>query len=247
MKKKFIYFPFKKKPCILYENKTVLKTRIFRTFYRKLLSNSYSSRLQKSEIFLLYNKFFGTVKIDVPPEVNLIYQGHDRQIYFSIKNEKIKKVYYKENNKLKQKEFLGYPLYITHAETFINNYPLLKKFLKQHWSDLKQNKTKLHGDLTHFNILVNNKKINLIDEQKNVKSSIITDHFYFYTYLLEYIDVQKPYNKELKYFVIKEMSKLYQELFKNINIEQEIKKINMNHIHLKNKKSGVQRFKEIFL
>jgi len=238
----------------MYSDTAIFKSKLFNSFYRKMLSNNTSSKIQKSFLMKLLNRF-NPVKLIVPQGVNLIYKGYDRHVLFAMRDDKVEHIYYTNdvNNiyeeypaNITEKTFFGYPVYIDNVKEFKQNYKTIETFLINHYNELKNKKRLLHGNMTHLNILIKNDKISLIDENIICNTSIITDHFYFYAYLIEFIEKHKPLDSETLLVVKRNLSKLYFKLFNKLDITSELARINFEDLHLRNEDKRVQEFKDMF-
>lgn len=185
---KFYCFPKKKEIFVVCSS--------FRTFHSKLFENlitqisaknSQYFRFLKTNLGFLILSLSG-LKIEVPNKdaefVGIVKRGN--YILFEMKNNIPIQVWRKNSNKLWINEpFIGYQLISRYTvKEFNSKYGLIETSLKKHWDSLTNNKSfKVHGDLTHFNILYDNSNnIYYIDSKKHENSKLF-DFFYFYTYL----------------------------------------------------------------
>jgi len=226
MIKKFYYFPYKiDPPYILYDSEDILKSNLFRALLSKIGSNSIKLRIRKNKFVSCLVKWLYKTNINVPNRnIRIIYHGFDNNIFFEFYNEskKVKKVYLEEKGKLEVMEFFGVPPFYDFYGDKIKNAKLLKKFLQNHWDDLKHNRTKLHGDLTIFNILLKNNKIKLIDHYP-VNNSKIFDHFYFYFMFLQKIYAWKGNSLKNKNKIKKALEDMYAAIFINESKDELVK------------------------
>lgn len=188
MIEKFYYFPYKRFPTLLYRNRKIFETKLFKVFYNKLFPNIYLMRVRRDNV--LFNKFFETLffKNEAIPnnDIQLVYCGYEKIIYFGFDNFfNIKNtIWHKEGQHFIKERFLGYPIYFDYSSGVIKDRDAIIKFMINHWKSLKADKT-LHGDFTHMNILIDDlKKITAIDAKVGTQNSLISDHFYFYAYFL---------------------------------------------------------------
>jgi serine/threonine-protein kinase RIO1 len=74
-------------------------------------------------------------------------------------------------------------------------YDIIYNVLEKHWNDVLADRSNIHGDFTHFNILIDKKnKIHLIDK-KSTNHSKLFDFFYFYSYLIQSLKRSKSLPK----------------------------------------------------
>ena len=93
-------------------------------------------------------------------------------------------VWRKLNSKWIKELFIGHQLIAEYSIKELDSKKLLiLKALKLHKSNLEKSRPLVHGDLTHFNILINDDlNISFIDS-KNHENSPLFDFFYFSAYL----------------------------------------------------------------
>lgn len=203
----FFCYPKNKNLNILYTDKRCLETRLFKALsyqispkegfllrFRKTIFGHYLSKLNKKD----------KIKIKVLENKNLKigYKNNEKSIFFEFdKNERPIKVLKKNGDGLfTESDFLGYSLIENYTK---NEYFKKRSFiilaLEKRWQEILDNKI-LHGDFTHFNILLSkDKTIHYIDERK-VNNSILFDHFYFYSYYIQCLEKCKtiPYKDILE-------------------------------------------------
>ncbi|MFC1807292.1 hypothetical protein ACFL0T_02865 [Candidatus Omnitrophota bacterium] len=147
--------------------------------------------------------------------IHLIYSGYGEKLFFEFGSFlDIRKVWHQKDGKFIKKNFLGYPIFFNPHEDNIKNIKCLEIFLKNHWETLKNGK-KLHGDFTHFNILIDaSQNITAIDQKDNRNNSIIADHFYFYSYLLSFLEGYYSSKKISSLNIKKQLDAVFLEIFK---------------------------------
>jgi len=83
----------------------------------------------------------------------------------------------------------------------------IEKAFSIHWKNLNKN-TVVHGDFTHFNILVDiNEKINFIDDKSHVNSRLF-DFFYFYSYLEQCLERCQTITKVDKSIILNKLEEM---------------------------------------
>jgi len=110
-------------------------------------------------------------------------------ILFELKNEIPIKVWKKyDGTEWVQEDFIGFPLISEYSvREFKEKKQLIENALTIQWDKVMFNKSNIHGDFTHFNILYyNNNNIHFID-YKRIDNSILFDFYYFYSYLKQSI------------------------------------------------------------
>ena len=198
----FYCYPKNQSLCLYYSDASVLKTRLFKGLSLQVSpKEGFLLRLRKSNLGHYFSKLFRTqkVKLSLPENSNtkIIYRNDNNLVYFDFENSTIKKIHKKlNNNKFLSINFLGYSLIESYsAEEYFTKRDNIIKAIKARWSELVSGE-RLHGDFTHFNILLSTDgKIKFIDN-KVIDNSILFDHFYFYGYYLQCLKKCKTINKK---------------------------------------------------
>ena len=212
----FLFSPPWKRVKIYFSANEILKEKLFKSLAQKTAPNFYT-RIRTSRIFcILFNWFFKREKEIPNTKVFLIYEGYDSTVFFYIKEHEIG-VIRKKDGKHTEEEFLGYPIHFDFSLDYIPNKKLLQEVLRKHWIDLKSGKTKIHGDFTHNNILVDeNEKISFIDKKKvQEDTSVITDLFYFYAYFLIRASLYRPRDKRRLTSLENDLNSIYSSVFED--------------------------------
>ena len=186
---KFYCFPKKQKLFLVYSSYQAFRSKIFNNFIiQSSPKNSLFFRLLKTDIGFIM-RFVFKLEIDVPNKnsdfVGIIKNG--RIILIELHNNQPFLVWRKNGNWKKEK-FIGYQLISEYTNTeFRSKQKLIEQAFALHWKELDNSPTEVHGDFTHFNILVDNSnRIHFIDNKKHVNSKLF-DFFYFYAYLKQSI------------------------------------------------------------
>ena len=184
---KFNCFPRKQARYLVYSNYKVFKSRLFTDLIlQSSPRGSIFYRLLESRIGYYISCIFQYSLI--MPNNNPNYIGiikENRFILFEMDNNNLPiNVWRKVDNKdWTQESFIGFQLLSEYSLVQFNKkYLLIKEAFIKHWKQLQQDKI-VHGDFTHFNILVDlNSKVYFIDSKPHVNSKLF-DFFYFYSYL----------------------------------------------------------------
>lgn len=223
MIKTFFCFPYNAKYKILYTNYKDFNLLLFKSLRNKVTRrNTWRVRLRQFKLIDIIIRKFTKIKIKVPDSnIRLVYYNGKKYVCFQYKGDLPCKVYHinGEGTIIRKENFKGYPIVSKYKVEEVKK-DLIFKFLNNHWQKLKmQNRNmivvdNLHGDLTHFNVLVNESKIQTIDK-KSIFNSILFDHFYFYSYLLQAFEDYRSINKD-KTIQIKEiLDSIYKKIFYN--------------------------------
>ena len=185
----FNCFPRKQKGIFLiYSSYNVFKSRLFNDLVIQASpKNSIWFRLLRTNVGFLLASIL-RYKIQVPSKNHNyigILKGSNKILFEMIKNKPVYVWRKNESSNWVKEDFLGYQLISEYtAQEFDAKSQLIEKALKAHWASLKESKF-VHGDFTHFNILVDiNDKIHFIDDKSHINSKLF-DFFYFYSYLNE--------------------------------------------------------------
>jgi hypothetical protein len=183
---KFQLFPWYQEIHIAYSSYKAFRSKIFQNLYIQSSSkNSISFRILKSNVGFLISFLFRR-KMEIP-ESNKDYVGLVKNgvvLYFQLENNEVTWVWRKVDNSWKKDKFLGYQLISEYTvEEFALKYALIEKALKTHWDSVLIDSSNIHGDLTHFNILFNEKEELSFIDKKSSKHSKLFDFFYFYSYI----------------------------------------------------------------
>ena len=235
---KFYCFPRQQRLMILYKDPSMFKTDLFQSLYIQMSAkNSKLFRMRRSSSGHFLSRLISssTIISDVPTKsVSLGYQSRDKIILFE-PNAGTYNIWSRALNSdvWSNSSFLGYPIvYKYDKEHILGRLPIIKRALSDHWEDLKKNgASHLHGDFTHFNILINERNaINYID-QKTTSNNILFDHFYFYNYLLQCLtlcetlsssDRSDILNRIKDFFRNSEMNQInsFEEMIDDINLDE---------------------------
>ena len=198
----FFCYPKQQGLGLIYTDVSVLKTRLFKSLSLQISpTESFFLRLRKSKIghYLSYFLNFKKIKINFKKESNSVlgYVSNGKTILFCFdKNNNPVKVYDKKaTNFWQENSFLGYTIIEEYTKkNYFSNRENIISALKKRWKEIEKGE-KLHGDFTHFNILVAAKNELIFIDEKKVKNSKLFDHFYFYSYYLQCLERCKTISK----------------------------------------------------
>ena len=194
MIKRFFYYPFPRKRALLYTDRDVLRSELFRALDCKLFpENPPVLKLRRGACASLAEVLFRK-HCDVPAaEVSLIYLGYESNVYFALDAAGCPaRVWRERDAAVKEEAVLGMPVFFDPAAGEPDSILKLKEFLRQHWINLRAGGS-LHGDLTHFNILLSQQGVvSAIDQRPPLQTASLSDHFYFYAYLLRAVRRYRP-------------------------------------------------------
>ncbi len=185
---KFKCYPFFKPSFhLIYSSSKAFKSFFFSELTLQISSkNSIAYRFSKLPIGDTLG-YLNTNSVEVPVKkkdfIGIVKKG--KIILFELNEDQQPQfVWRKLNSKWQKESFIGHQLIAEYTvKEFENKKLLILKALKLHKSNLEKSRPLVHGDLTHFNILVNdNLNISFID-QKTHENSPLFDFFYFNAYL----------------------------------------------------------------
>ena len=208
----FNCFPRKQKGIFLvYSRYNEFKSRLFNDLVIQVSpKNSVWFRLLRTRIGFLLTSIL-RIKIEVPSEKHNyigILKGNNI-ILFEMINDTPTYVWRKnEMSQWIKESFLGYQLLSEYTvQEFNDKSKLIEEAFKFHWESLQDNKL-VHGDFTHFNILLGaNNKPHFIDEKSHQNSKLF-DFFYFYSYLQQCLERCKTINYVEKESILLSLGKM---------------------------------------
>lgn len=231
--KTFFYFPKKQHLCLLYSDEKVLKSSLFTSLILQISPrNTFFFKVRKTKLgSLLAVCLNQKITIKLPKEATIFigYQNKEKLIFFEFNKEnKPISVYKKENDIWLKSDFLGFSLIENYSvEEYFLKREIIKEALTIQWKK-NQDKKQLHGDFTHFNILVDaKKKISFIDE-KEVKNSVLYDHFYFYAYYIQCLERSREVTQDDVEKIKKDVLNIIKSICKTDNLSSALKSINLN-------------------
>tara|TARA_B100000767_G_C19747579_1_gene529258 strand:- start:107 stop:895 length:789 start_codon:yes stop_codon:yes gene_type:complete len=189
---KFNCFPKKQNGIFLiYTCYHVFNSRYFNDLIiQSSPKNSIWLRLLNTNIGFLFSSFF-RYEIEVPDN-NYEYVGiikGNKKILFEMINASPKYVWREdEENKWIKEKFFGFQLISVYTlKEFELKLSLIEKAFRLHWSNLLTDKY-VHGDFTHFNILLGFEQEIIFIDRKSHKNSNLFDFFYFYSYFKQCLE-----------------------------------------------------------
>ena len=209
---KFNCFPKKQGMYLVYSNYKVFKSRLFSDLIlQSSPKNSIFYRILKSRIgFYISSVFKYSIKL---PTNNLNYIGiikDVRLVLFELDEDNTPINVWRKSGDMSwvKEKFIGFQLISLYS---LANFKIrclhIEKAFSIHWKNLNKN-TVVHGDFTHFNILVDiNEKINFIDDKSHVNSRLF-DFFYFYSYLEQCLERCQTITKVDKSIILNKLEEL---------------------------------------
>ena len=184
----FNNFPRKQNRYLVYTSYKVLVTPLFNDLYLQLSpKNSIFFRFLKTKIGCFLSSF-NKQDIDVPVQ-GVEYLGivkNDVAILFEYDNNKPLWVWRRNTAGWEKEAFIGRQLIAEYSiPEFDKKYNTIYRVLEQHWNDVVADKTNIHGDFTHFNILIDKTNNSHLIDKKSANHSKVFDFFYFYSYLIQ--------------------------------------------------------------
>ena len=192
---KFYCYPKKLDRCLIYSNYKLQRNKLFSELLLQLTpKNSIFYRLRNSYLGHVFTSF-SRLNLDVPSKDGeyIGIKKEDRIILFEFNDDKPNKVYKMLNGSTKWsvENFIGHQIIREYSLDEIHRKitSIEKAFSLQ--KNLNEQSNFVHGDFTHFNILVNDEdEIQIIDEL-NSENSALYDVFYFYSYLKQNMERRK--------------------------------------------------------
>ena len=208
----FNCFPRKQKGIFLiYSSYNAFKSRLFNDLVIQASpKNSIWFRLLRTNVGFLLASIL-RYKIQVPSNNHNyigILKGSNKILFEMIKNKPVYVWRKNESSKWVKEDFLGYQLLSEYTvQEFDAKSQLIEIALKSHWLSFKESEF-VHGDFTHFNILVDiNEKINFIDDKSHINSRLF-DFFYFYSYLEQCLERCQTITKVDKSIILNKLEEM---------------------------------------
>lgn len=182
----FSRYPKKLEQYLIYSSKETTHSKIFKNLRTQISAkNSIFFRLAASDIGYWLAQWFKE-SIDVPKNeseyIGLVKK--DQKILFELESNQPTNVWRKENGHWQNEPFLGYQLISVYSLVeFQKKKEAIANALDLHWKNVSHDQSKIHGDLTHFNILLSQGGGYEFIDQKSNEHSRIYDFFYFHSYL----------------------------------------------------------------
>jgi hypothetical protein len=210
-------FPKNQKIHLIYSSSKLVRSELFKNIYTQISpKNSIFFRLLKSYPIVLVRSLF-KVKQDIPkPFENFIgIVKYGRPILFELKNNIPTAVWRKQADEWVKSDFLGYQLISEYTiKEFELKNALINEILKKHWNLINDDNSKIHGDLTHFNVLINyDGKYSFIDYKSNNHSKLF-DFFYFYAYLTQCVSKSEVLKQSEILFIIGNLKTIIKDVCK---------------------------------
>ena len=148
--------------------------------------NSIFTRFMKTQVGRIVGNMVMRATYEVP-HLNSQYLGLvklNNYILFEMTGNTPTKVWRKENGNWKNESYIGDQLIEEYSIVeFTKKRNLIFRALQSHWFNIKEDKRAIHGDLTHFNILISVSEEIFYIDKKSADHSRLYDIYYFYAYL----------------------------------------------------------------
>ena len=189
---RFNSFPQRGAIHLVYSHPRLTKSRLFKALEIQVSpKNSILYRILKS-VPILFLKQAIKFTLDTPKNhtdyIGLVKNG--KPIFFEMdkKSNPIQVWRSMGEGKWEREEFEGFPIIEAYSlEEVKLKSGLLTQVLQRHWEEINNDPRHIHGDFTHFNVLVNPKGGYKFIDQKGKSHSKIFDLFYFHAYLCQNI------------------------------------------------------------
>lgn len=191
----FFCYPKNKNLSILYTDKRLLKTRLFKALSLQISPKEGTLlRFRKTnfghQLSTLNKKDNITLTIPENRNLKIGYKNNDKIIFFELDKNDIPTKIVKSNSaeEFEESSFLGFSIIENYTKKeYFSKRDFIKKALEKRWQEITESKI-LHGDFTHFNVLISKEnKLHFIDN-KNIENSVLFDHFYFYSYFIQCLE-----------------------------------------------------------
>ena len=134
----------------------------------------------------------------------------ERKILFELSKQEPTRVWRSEaSSKWIAESFLGRQLIGAYSlNEFKSKWSYIERTLNDHWKKFCNTIDVVHGDLTHFNVLIApDDSLNLIDDKAHLNSRLY-DFFYFYSYLNQCLSRCKTLSDEDREIIVNDLKSL---------------------------------------
>ena len=252
--RKVNFFPKKQDTCLIYTEE-LCETELFNHLYiQTSAKNSVFFRILRSKPVLSLRSLFKTA-IDTPDSSKeyLGIQKPDKVILFEMYEGKPVAVWRKdENSSWESSAYLGNPLLSAYTvEEFESKKKKIQRALQFHWDSITKDLSQIHGDLTHFNILVNEKEAVSFIDQKSSDHSKLFDFFYFYAYLKQCLDRCRTLSGADNRSITKELKSMIRSICtydSQRELEADLSSMNVPTVNgIRDLEGSIEDFKSIFV
>jgi len=249
----FYCYPKSKGIYLLYSSRSILKNQLFNCLSIQCSpKDSIYYRILKSPVGYLFSTFFKK-NVDVP-FLGFDYIGlvkYETVIFFQLDRGEVVNVWREKEGEWQKEPFIGYQIIHEYTLTEFNlKFGLIKDVLKRHWESVNKDSFTIHGDLTHFNVLINGEGEECLIDAKDSNHSKLFDFFYFYSYLKQSVERCQGISKVDKLEIIKRLGVVLLEVCnyktsKEFELDIESMKIPLVN-GLINKEVAISNFVAIF-
>ncbi len=190
----FYCFPKFQNKCLIYSTSDIFENRLFKSLSIQISSkNSLLFRLRTTKLGHLLYKFVFKKRIflNTPSEnIFLGYRSGKKIILFEFDSLSKPINVFKKNtdNAWEKDSFIGFQLIEEYSKKeYFKKKKHLLEALNTCWNNSCKNKY-LHGDFTHFNILLKNDNKPVFIDEKKIENSLLFDIFYFQSYYFQCLE-----------------------------------------------------------
>ena len=209
---KFNSFPKKQSLYLIFSDYKSFKSDFFQELIIQVSpKNSIFFRMLNSRLAYLIKRICSS-DMEVPNS-NASYVGivkDDRKILFELSKQEPIKVWRSTNySDWNVEPFLGRQLigaYTINEFKFKRTY--IHRMLNDHWNKFNKVVDVVHGDLTHFNVLINKDDSLIFIDNKAHLNSRLYDLFYFYSYLNQCLSRCKTLSKEDRKSIVNDLESI---------------------------------------
>ena len=231
----FFCYPKNKNLSVLYTDKKLLKSRLFKALSLQISPKEGALlRLRKTNFghqLSTFNKK-DNITLTIPDNRNLKigYKNNGKIIFFELDKNNIptKIVKINSDKEFEESSFLGYSIIENYTKKeYFSKRDFIKKALEKRWQEILDNKN-LHGDFTHFNVLLSQEKKLYFIDNKNIENSVLFDHFYFYSYYMQCLERCKTLSSSNVSEIKADLQNIIFKTCKLDNLKEYLKKINID-------------------
>ena len=223
----FFCFPKEQPLSIIYKDINCLKSRLFLALSLQVSpKNGFLLQLRKSKLGHYLSSFLLSSKTTITSlkseNIKIGYINNHKLLLFTFDNNNNPDSVFKKNadGLWLSTPFVGYSVIEEYTKKeYFKKKKFIKLALEKRWQELEKGNN-LHGDFTHFNILLSyNNKLTVIDENK-CENSKLFDHFYFYSYFIQCLEKCKTISKTHVLEIKKDLQNLTAKICKAKDIKE---------------------------
>lgn len=191
----FFCYPKLQELSVLYKDVNYLNNRLFSSLSIQMSpKNGFLQRIRKTKFGHYLSEFLTQNTISISslntPNFCIGYKNGPKLLLFDFDKENNPTAVYKKGTlgNWEKSTFLGYTLIEKYTkQEYFSKREQIAIVLKRRWEEIL-NGEGLHGDFTHFNVLISAEDKIVFIDANSCENSKLFDHFYFYSYYVQCLE-----------------------------------------------------------